>query len=154
MAIISILTCIYIPSVRDAKSDSARGGGRGRGRGGYGRGGGANRDFAPNNRDFANNENSYGNREFSAPQGAPDQADGKPYERRGGGYGGPRGSFRGGRRGGFSNGDAGEEGDHHTRRTFERRSGTGRGYVWNVLCGSLYLIFVLRADLYFYAVLR
>ncbi|KAL1562095.1 RGG repeats nuclear RNA binding protein A-like [Salvia divinorum] len=107
-------------AVREAKSESARGGrggGRGFGRGRGGPGGGYNRDFT-------STENSYGNREFSAPQGVPDQ-DGKPYERRGG-YGVPRGSFRGGRRGGYSNGEAEEEVER-PRRTFERRSGTGRG---------------------------
>ncbi|KAH6793852.1 hypothetical protein C2S52_004329 [Perilla frutescens var. hirtella] len=104
-------------AVRDAKSDSTRGGrGYGRGRGGL-----------ASNRDFASNENSYVNREFSASQGAPDQVDGKYSERRGG-YGGPRGSFRGGgRRGGLSNGDAGEGEREYPRRPYERRSGTGRG---------------------------
>ncbi|XP_042065897.1 RGG repeats nuclear RNA binding protein A-like [Salvia splendens] len=103
-------------AVREAKSESARGGrggGRGFGRGRGGAGGGYNREFS-------SNENSYGNREFSTPQGAPDQ-DGKSYERRGG-YGAPRG----GRRGGYSNGEAGEEVER-PRRTFERHSGTGRG---------------------------
>ncbi|KAG6423309.1 hypothetical protein SASPL_113702 [Salvia splendens] len=74
----------------------------------------------PAQAESASNGNSYGNREFSAPQGAPDQ-DGKSYERRGG-YGAPRG----GRRGGYTNGEAGEEVER-PRRTFERRSGTGRG---------------------------
>ncbi|KAL1535785.1 RGG repeats nuclear RNA binding protein A-like [Salvia divinorum] len=108
-------------AVREAKSESVRGGhggGRGYSRGRGGAGGGFNRDFASNG-------SSYGNREVSAPQGAPDQGDGKPYERRGG-YGAPRGSFRGGRRGGYSNGETGEEVER-PRRTFERRSGTGRG---------------------------
>ncbi|KAH6789614.1 hypothetical protein C2S51_004620 [Perilla frutescens var. frutescens] len=108
-------------AVRDAKSESVRGG-RGRGRG-YGRGG-ASPGF---NRDFASNENPYGYKEVSAAQGSPDEVDGKPSERRGG-YGGPRGSFRGGgRRGGFSNGDAGEGEREYPRRPYERRSGTGRG---------------------------
>ncbi|KAL0464545.1 UNVERIFIED_CONTAM: RGG repeats nuclear RNA binding protein A [Sesamum latifolium] len=106
-------------AVREAKSESARGG-RGGGRG-YGRGRGG--PF----RDSTNNENSYGNREIQAGQGAPDEADaGKPFERRGG-YGGPRGAFRGGRRGGFSNGEVGEGDRDHPRRPFDRRSGTGRG---------------------------
>ncbi|XP_047949432.1 RNA-binding protein FUS-like [Salvia hispanica] len=108
-------------AVREAKYDSARGGGRGRGRG-YARDGGARP-----NRDFANNENSYGNKEVFAAQGAPDEVDGRSSERRGGGYGGPRGSFSGGRRGGYSNGDSGEGDRDRTRRPLERRSGTGRG---------------------------
>ncbi|PIN22777.1 putative RNA-binding protein [Handroanthus impetiginosus] len=104
-------------AVKEAKSDSARGGRGGRG---YGRGRGAG-----SYRDSAYNENSHGNKELSAGQGGPDEADsGKLYERRGG-YGGPRGPSRGGRRGGFSNGEAGE-GDR-PRRSFDRRSGTGQG---------------------------
>ncbi|KAL6495343.1 hypothetical protein OROGR_029906 [Orobanche gracilis] len=92
-------------------------------RGGYGRGRSAG---GWSNRDSANNENSYGNREISAGQGAPDEFDaGKTYERRDG-YGGPRGAFHGGRRGG-STGEVGEGEPDHLRRTFERRSGTGRG---------------------------
>ncbi|KAL1562094.1 RGG repeats nuclear RNA binding protein A-like [Salvia divinorum] len=107
-------------AVREAKYDSARGGGRGRGRG-YARDGGARP-----NRVFTNNENSYGNKEVFAAQGAPDEIDGRSSERSGG-YGGPRGSFSGGRRGGYSNGDAGEGDRDRTRRPLERRSGTGRG---------------------------
>ncbi|PIN18349.1 putative RNA-binding protein [Handroanthus impetiginosus] len=104
-------------AVKEAKSESARGG-RGGGRG-YGRGRGGPY------RDSANSENSYGNREISAGQGASEEADaGRPSERRGG-YGGPRGSFRGGRRGGFGNGEVGEGDRPH--RPFDRRSGTGRG---------------------------
>ncbi|KAK7343227.1 hypothetical protein VNO77_11813 [Canavalia gladiata] len=105
-------------AVREARSETSRGGrgagrgsGRGRGRGGSG--------F---NRDFSNDENS-----FAAPAGqvALEGENGKPAERLG--YGGPRGPYRGGRggRGGFSNGEAGEDG--RSRRPFERRSGTGRG---------------------------
>ncbi|KAI3444803.1 hypothetical protein Pfo_001468 [Paulownia fortunei] len=108
--------------VREAKSESARGG-RGGGRG-YGRGRGAG---GGSYRDSANNENSYGNREISVGQGAPDEVDaGKPSERRGG-YGGPRSPYRGGRRGGFSNGEDGEGERDRPRRPFDRRSGTGRG---------------------------
>ncbi|GFZ00708.1 hyaluronan [Actinidia rufa] len=105
-------------AVRDAKSE---GGGRGRGRGGgrgFGRAGGG---F---NRDSANNENSFSISGISGGQGATEEQDtGKPYERRGG-YSGPRGSFRGGHRGGFNNGENGD--GEPARRTFERRSGTGR----------------------------
>ncbi|KAK4416075.1 RGG repeats nuclear RNA binding protein A [Sesamum alatum] len=111
-------------AVREAKSESTRGG-RGGGRGyGRGRGGGAG---GGSYRDSTHNENSYGNREISAGQGAPDEVDGgKPYERRGG-YGGPRGPFRGGRRGGFSRGEFGEDDRERPRRAFDRRSGTGQG---------------------------
>ncbi|WVY93016.1 hypothetical protein V8G54_032104 [Vigna mungo] len=105
-------------AVREARSDSSRGGrgvgrgsGRGRGRGGSG--------F---NRDFSNDDNSF------APhsgQGALDGESGRSSERSG--YGGPRGPYRGGRggRGGFGDGEAGEDGQ--PRRVYERRSGTGRG---------------------------
>ncbi|KAL8555766.1 hypothetical protein ACS0TY_003543 [Phlomoides rotata] len=121
-------------AVRESKPDSARGGrggGRGYSRGrGAGAGGGSYRDSTPN-------ENSYGNREVSAGQGASDEADaGKPYERRGG-YGGPRG----GRRGGFSNGELGE-GDR-PRRPYDRRSGTGQGYILSVSFGLVPICLVL-----------
>lgn len=110
-------------AVREAKSESARGG-RGGGRG-YGRGRGAGgRSY----RDSSSNETSFGNREITPIQGTSNEINGeRPYERRGG-YGGPRGPFRGGRRGGFSNGDAREGEFDRPRRTFDRHSGTGRGY--------------------------
>ncbi|KAF7845039.1 RGG repeats nuclear RNA binding protein A-like [Senna tora] len=106
-------------AVREARNDNSRGGrggGRGAGRG-YGRGRGFNRDFP-------NDDNSFSAPRAPTGQGSLEEGDaGKSSERRG--YGGPRGSFRGGRRGGFSNGEMGEDG--RPRRTFERRSGTGRG---------------------------
>ncbi|GLT51550.1 hypothetical protein SLA2020_249530 [Shorea laevis] len=107
-------------SVREAKSDTARGG-RGGGRGfGRGRGGGGGRN---SRRDSVNEENSSGNVAVPGGQGGPEDGEtGKPSERRG--YGGPR-PYRGGRRGGFSNGEAGE--GERPRRNFERHSGTGRG---------------------------
>ncbi|KAF3661500.1 Hyaluronan / mRNA binding family isoform 4 [Capsicum annuum] len=106
-------------AVREAKTEFGRGGGSGGGRGySRGRGGGG---F---NRESSNNENFPRNREFSGGIVAPEYVEGgRPSERRGG-YGGPR-AFRGGRQGGFSNGEM-PEGDR-PRRTFERRSGTGRG---------------------------
>ncbi|KAM3323081.1 plasminogen activator inhibitor 1 RNA-binding protein-like [Capsicum chacoense] len=106
-------------AVREAKTEFGRGGGRGGGRGySRGRGGGG---F---NREASNNENFPRNREFSGGVVASEYVEGgRPSERRGG-YGGPR-AFRGGRQGGFSNGEM-PEGDR-PRRTFERRSGTGRG---------------------------
>ncbi|KAK6119369.1 hypothetical protein DH2020_046889 [Rehmannia glutinosa] len=113
---------LLLVTLREAKSEYARGG-RGGGRG-YGRDRGAG---GGSYRNSANNENSYGNREISAGQGASDEVDaGKSSERRGG-YGGPRGPFRGGRRGGFSNGEVGEGERDRPRRPFDRRSGTGRG---------------------------
>ncbi|BAT93532.1 hypothetical protein LR48_Vigan02g274300 [Vigna angularis] len=105
-------------AVREARSDSSRGGrgggrgsGRGRGRGGSG--------F---NRDYSNDDNSF---PPHAGQGALDGESGRSSERSG--YGGPRGPYRGGRggRGGFGDGEAGEDGQ--PRRVYERRSGTGRG---------------------------
>lgn len=133
---------MYIQSVREAKPESARGG-RGGGRG-YGRGRGAG---GGSNRDFANNDNSYGTREISAVQGASDEVDGKPSERRGG-YGGPRGPFRGGRRGGFSNGEDGEGERDRPRRPFERRSGTGRGYVGYVFLLALVYVLLFLLEIY------
>lgn len=132
-------------TVRESKNEAGRGGrgrgyGRGRGGGGY-------------NRDAANNENTFSNSGYnreSVPSGpgafedgppkrrfSGGDGDGRPTERRGyggdgdgrpserRGYGGPRGSYHGGRRGGFGNGEVGDE--ERPRRTFERRSGTGRG---------------------------
>ncbi|CAI9786046.1 unnamed protein product [Fraxinus pennsylvanica] len=111
-------------AVREAKSDSARGGRGGRG---YGRGRGGGRGY---NRDSTNNENSYGNMEISGGQG-PQDASGeadtrKPFERRGG-YGGPRGPYGGGRRGGFNNGEVGEGEQERPRRVFDHHSGSGQG---------------------------
>ncbi|XP_073277949.1 RGG repeats nuclear RNA binding protein A-like [Primulina huaijiensis] len=111
-------------AVREAKTESARGGGSsGRGRG-YGRGRGAGSGF---NRDSTNNSNSPGNKVISGAQGTTDEADNRGPSGRRGGYGGPRGPFRGGRRGGFSNGGEDEGERERPRRAFERHSGTGRG---------------------------
>nr|GMC86965.1 RGG repeats nuclear RNA binding protein A-like [Ipomoea batatas] len=72
-----------------------------------------------------NNWSTFGSREFSGGSAPPEEADsGKASERRGGGYGGPRGAFRGGRRGGFGDGDTAD--GERPRRVFDRRSGTGR----------------------------
>uniref|UniRef100_A0A1J3DXY8 Hyaluronan/mRNA-binding protein domain-containing protein n=1 Tax=Noccaea caerulescens TaxID=107243 RepID=A0A1J3DXY8_NOCCA len=100
-------------AVREARSDAPRGGGRGfnRGRGGY-------------NRDFGGGDRPGGNNGFSG--GYSKSSEEGDVSRRGGdgGGGGARGSIRGGRRGGSSN----EGGDgERPRRTYERRSGTGRG---------------------------
>ncbi|KAJ8447264.1 hypothetical protein Cgig2_013041 [Carnegiea gigantea] len=107
-------------AVRDAKNESGRGG-RGSGRGGaYGRGGGYGRSGGYN-RDY-NNENAFSNAGGAGGQGEEGEG-GKPSETRP--FGAPRGPYRGGRRGGFNN-DEGRDGER-PRRTYERRSGTGRG---------------------------
>uniref|UniRef100_A0A803LUH2 Hyaluronan/mRNA-binding protein domain-containing protein n=1 Tax=Chenopodium quinoa TaxID=63459 RepID=A0A803LUH2_CHEQI len=77
--------------------------------------GGANRDFAANNDEAFANENG-ASMAYKEERGQT--------ERRGG-YVGSRGVYRGGRRGGFGNGEISE--GERPRRTFERRSGTGRG---------------------------
>ncbi|OIV98711.1 hypothetical protein TanjilG_24882 [Lupinus angustifolius] len=103
-------------AVREARTESfrgGRGGGRGYGlrRGGFTRG-------------SSNDENTFTATGAPANQGAFEGDADKPSERRG--YGAPRVPYRaGGRRGGFSNGEGGEEG--RPRRAFERLSGTGRG---------------------------
>ncbi|XP_009613636.1 RGG repeats nuclear RNA binding protein A isoform X2 [Nicotiana tomentosiformis] len=113
-------------AVRDARSDSQRGGGRwGPRGGGRGRGPGRGRGF---NQESADDENAFGsNNGFSGRYRVQEDGEsGKLSERRGG-YGGPRGGFHGGRRGGFNNGDAAEGEGERPRRVFDRRSGTGRG---------------------------
>ncbi|GMJ01211.1 HYALURONAN/mRNA BINDING FAMILY PROTEIN [Hibiscus trionum] len=103
-------------AVREAKTETARG--RGRGGRGYGRDSGGYR------RDFSNDDNSFGNVGVPAGQGSlEDGESGRPSGRRGG-YGGPR-PYRGGRSGGFDNGEVGD--GERPRRLYERRSGTGRG---------------------------
>lgn len=97
-------------AVREARSDAPRGGR------GFSRGRGYNRGDGPG-----------GNNGYSGGYNKPSEGD-VSKSSYGGGGGAPRGSFRGGggggRRGGFSN----EEGEgERPRRTFERRSGTGRG---------------------------
>ncbi|KAK6117467.1 hypothetical protein DH2020_048794 [Rehmannia glutinosa] len=75
------------------------------------------------------NENAFGNSNgFSGGYNRPSEdgdAGKAPSERRP--YSGPRGGggFRGGRRGGYNNEETGE--GERPRRTFDRRSGTGRG---------------------------
>ena len=128
--------------MREARSEP-RGGGRGGGRG-YGRGRGGGGGY---NRDSANNEGSFPDSGAPASQGAVEGGDsGRSGERRG--YGGPRGPYRsgsggggggGGRRVGFSNGEAGDV--ERPRRVFERRSGTGRG--WILLLEHLILVELL-----------
>lgn len=111
--------------MKEAKSESVRGGGRGGGRG-YGRRGGGGY-----NRDTASNDSSFRNSGHSGGQGAIDGSDSVRNVERRGGYGGPRGGFRGGRRGE----DEGDENDN--RRVFERHSGTGRGYYVILFCCKL-----------------
>ena len=112
-----------VRDARNANNAPARGGaGRGGSRGGRG-GRFQDRDFGSRNENgFSGN---YGG-------GMAVEGDGKPSEHRGGNGGGaPRQSFRGGARhggfGGNAEGDAGGE-DYPSRRPYERRSGTGRGY--------------------------
>lgn len=123
---------VYIYVVREAKTEGGRGGRGGGGGRGYGRGRGGY------NRDFNNNESSFGNSGAPTVQGAAEDGDtAKTFESRG--YGGPRGGgFRGGRRGGFGNEEVGE--GERPRRTNERWSGTGRG--WVIFYDSLYLFVV------------
>lgn len=113
--------------MREAKNEGGRGGGRGGGGRGYGRGRGGGSGF---NRDSNNSDTTYGsNNGFSGGYRPSEEGDvSKPSEKRG--YVGPRGGYRGGRRGGFSNGEAGE--GERPRRSYERRSGTGRGLVFVV----------------------
>lgn len=103
--------------VREAKSDSSRGG-RG-GRLGYGRSRGGG--------DSTYNDNSYGNRRFSGGEGPTEETDTRKPSERYDGYGGPRVPFRGRHRGGFSNREVGEGENRRPRRAFERHSGTGQG---------------------------
>lgn len=100
--------------MREAKSETGRGGGRG-----YGRG----RGSGGFNRGSADNENSFKSSGGPAGHNASEEGEsGKLSERRP--YGGSRGPYRGGRRGGFANGEVDDE--ERSRRVFERRSGTGR----------------------------
>ncbi|KAL1213979.1 RGG repeats nuclear RNA binding protein B [Cardamine amara subsp. amara] len=105
---------------KNASSGGRGGGGRGYSRGGGGGGGrGFNRDYR--NNDAPGNENGYSGGGGGGYRPSED-ADGA---RRGTVVGGFRGGRGGGRRG-FPNG--GESGDvERPRRTYERRSGTGRG---------------------------
>lgn len=112
------LVFFFMNLVRESRNapSGGRGGGAG-GRGGFsrGRGGGFNRD---SRNDAPGNENG-----FSGGYRPSEDADGA---RRGGSVGGYRvGGSRGGRRGGFANGESGDV--ERPRRTYERRSGTGRG---------------------------
>ncbi|GAU50558.1 hypothetical protein TSUD_180280 [Trifolium subterraneum] len=112
-------------AVRESRNEGGRieggRGGRGFGGRGGGRGYGGGRGGRGFNRDYSNDENSFPG--SGAPENhGPIEGDNSSERRN---YGGPRPPYRGGRRGGFSNGEAGEEG--RPRRTFERRSGTGRG---------------------------
>lgn len=111
-------------TVREGKSEFARGG-RGGGRGyGHGRAGGSGY-----NRELSNSENLYKNRDFSGGIVANEGPDTGKSSERSGGFGGPRDSFRGGRRGGFRNSyvGEGEQERERPRRVFDRRSGSGRG---------------------------
>ncbi|KAJ6803099.1 RGG repeats nuclear RNA binding protein A-like [Iris pallida] len=122
-------------AVREAKSNAGapRGGGAGRGGPGRGRGGRGGAPFQ--DRDSGNgNANGYAVNYSSGGGfgggGAGGEEGGRPSDGDRAPYGGPRQPFRGGpRRGGYgnTNGDAGGD-PERPRRTYERRSGTGRGY--------------------------
>ncbi|XP_030524895.1 RGG repeats nuclear RNA binding protein A-like [Rhodamnia argentea] len=106
-------------AVREAKTDTGRGYGRGRGGGrGYGRGRGGGRGY---DQDSGNNEGpAVSNDGFSGGYRPSEEGDSGKLSERGG-----RGFSRGGRPGGYNNGEAGER--ERARRPFERHSGTGRG---------------------------
>ncbi|KAJ0964625.1 hypothetical protein J5N97_025763 [Dioscorea zingiberensis] len=78
--------------------------------------------------------NGRGGRGGRVGTGVEDGDTAKPFERERnfnkerGGHGGRQESFRGSLRGGYGNGEAGGDSDHPPRRTYERRSGTGRGH--------------------------
>ncbi|ONK70008.1 uncharacterized protein A4U43_C05F29250 [Asparagus officinalis] len=116
-------------AVREAKGNpgAPRGGGPGRGRGGRG-GSGQGRYLGNGNaNDFAGGyrfgEDGDSRRPFDRERGSYNG----PSDRERGSYDGPRQPFRGGRHGGYSNDEAGGDSER-PRRTYERRSGTGRGY--------------------------
>ncbi|KAJ0964689.1 hypothetical protein J5N97_025827 [Dioscorea zingiberensis] len=78
--------------------------------------------------------NGRGGRGGRVGTGVEDGDTAKPFERERnfnkerGGHGGRQESFSGSLRGGYGNGEAGGDSDHPPRRTYERRSGTGRGH--------------------------
>ncbi|KAJ6815845.1 RGG repeats nuclear RNA binding protein A-like [Iris pallida] len=124
-------------AVREAKSNfgAPRGGGGGRGGPGRGRGGRGgvpfqDRDSGNGNANgFAGNYGGggYGGGGYGGSGAGAGGEEGGNRERAP--YGGPRQPFRGGpRRGGYGNVDGETGGDpERPRRTYERRSGTGRG---------------------------
>ena len=103
---------------RDGGAPSRGGFGRGeRGRGRGGRGYGQNRDFGSEDMNgFQGGYGAGGGAKAGGQEGAQDR------ER------GPRPPFRGGRRGGYRDGEFGDDSERPPRRTYERHSGTGRGY--------------------------
>lgn len=115
--------------MREAKGNTGapRGGGPGRGRGGRG-GSGQGRYLGNGNANgftggYGGGEDGDSRRPFDKERGPYSG----PADRERGSYDGPRQPFRGGRRGGYTNDEV--EGDsERPRRTYERRSGTGRGY--------------------------
>lgn len=123
--------CLFL-LVREARNEgTGRGGGRGgRGFGRGGRGSSFNRESA--------NENSLN---VTSGVGSGEENVSKPSGGRGSYGDRPRGPYRGGRRGGFSDGVVGDD-ERSPRRQFERRSGTGRGYVYlsmNTVAFTLHL---------------
>ncbi|RLN30371.1 plasminogen activator inhibitor 1 RNA-binding protein-like [Panicum miliaceum] len=109
-------------AVRESRSGGApsRGGyGRGeRGRGRGGRGYGQNREYGSEDANgFQGGYGSGGGARVGGEEGAQDRGPRSPY--RGG---------RGGRRGGYRDGEFGDDSERPFRRTYERHSGTGRGF--------------------------
>ncbi|XP_062231972.1 RGG repeats nuclear RNA binding protein A-like isoform X2 [Phragmites australis] len=108
--------------VRDSRSGGApsRGGfGRGeRGRGRGGRGYGQNREFGSEDANGFQGGYGAGGGARAGGEGAQDRERGPQPPYRGGG----------GRRGGYRDGEFGDDSERPPRRTYERHSGTGRGY--------------------------
>ena len=114
--------CYIHVSVRESRSGGApsRGGyGRGeRGRGRGGRGYGQNREYGSEDANgFQGGYGAGGGARAGGEEGAQDKGPRPPY--RGGG---------GGRRGGYRDGEFGDDSERPYRRTYERHSGTGRGF--------------------------
>ncbi|PAN18446.1 hypothetical protein PAHAL_3G202400 [Panicum hallii] len=109
-------------AVRESRTGGApsRGGyGRGeRGRGRGGRGYGQNREYGSEDANgFQGGYGAGGGARAGGEEGAQDRGPRPPY--RGGG---------GGRRGGYRDGEFGDDSERPFRRTYERHSGTGRGF--------------------------
>lgn len=113
-------------AVKESRNSSApaRGGRGGGGRGG-GRGGRGYGDRDRSYRDYSNTNGYARGPDAAAPENGvvaagTEEGQGERGPR------GPRGPYRGGPRRGYGNGEEGEEG--RPRRSYDRHSGTGRGY--------------------------
>ncbi|WOL20550.1 keratin, type II cytoskeletal 2 epidermal-like [Canna indica] len=115
-----------VREARDGRNTTAPArGGAGRGGPGRGRGGGRGGGMSQN-RDFANGNIGGGYRGYEGADGAAGGEDGEARAARQPFSGGRRGGYGG--RGGYGNVDAEGDSERPARRTYERRSGTGRGY--------------------------